>query len=242
MWERDLANKVVNVSAAGRKVFLSMGKIVAGIHENGQFAGDLIHRIRIYEDGSVNFPFPNMSPNAETILIDGISTDLIHFRWMVASVIVKSLPDYHQMLSDTFKLFFSEIYIRHSDKYSKFQLLHPIFFDASDRMNFLQLIQDYLKENPKAKDGLRHLDFFFQRWWKNFPSSFIFDKVYKFNNNHLYVYKEQSSTLPLFIRNVHHHYAERYKRQVVMFSVLTILIYFFLSISLIAIKKNCILD
>lgn len=227
MWERDPTGKVVNVSAAGRKVFLSMGKIVAGIHENGQFAGDLIHRIRIYEDGSVNFPFPNMSPNAETTLNQGILTDLIHFRWMVARVIVNSLRDYHQMLSDTFKLFFSEIYIRHSDKYSKFQLLHPIFFDASDRMNFLQLILDYVKENPRAENGLQHLGLFFQQWWKKFPIRLwhLFNEVYKFNDNHLYVYKEQSSTLPRFIRNMHHHYARR--GQMVMFSVFDYFYFYF---------------
>ena len=141
---------------------------------------------------------------------------------MVARVIVTSLPNYPpQTLSDTFKLFFSEIYIHHTDNYSIFQLHHPIFFDASDRMNFLQLIQDYLKENPKAKNILRHLDFSFRQCWNNFPVRFmhIFDKVYKFKNNHLYVFKEQSNTLPLFIRNVHHHYAEHGQRQVVMFSV-----------------------
>ncbi|XP_030942542.1 uncharacterized protein LOC115967564 [Quercus lobata] len=211
MWEKDPNGRVLNVSAVGRKVFLSMGKIVAGIHKRGQFAGNLIDRIRIFGDQSVKFPFPNMNPNAETTLDRGILTDLIHFRWMVARVIVTSLPNYdHQMLSDTFKLFFSEIYIHHSDKYSIFQLLHPIFFDASDRMSFLQLIQDYLKENPKAKNGLRRLDRFFQQWWNNFPTRFrhIFDKVYKFNKNHLRVYKVQSSTLPLFIRNMHHHFAE----------------------------------
>ena len=131
-----------------------------------------------------------MEPNAETTLNQGILRDLIHFRWMVARVIVTSVPNYHEMLSDTFKLFFSEIYIHHSDKYSIFQLLHPIFFDASDRMSFLQLIQDYLKENPKAKNGLRHLDLFFQHWWNNFPTRFkhIFDKVNKFKENHLHVY------------------------------------------------------
>ena len=163
-----------------------------------------------------------MNPNAETTWNQGFLTDLIHFRWMVARVIVTSLPNYRpQMLSGTFKLFFSEIYIHHSDKYSIFQLLHPIFFYASDRMNFLQLIQDYLKENPKAKNRLRHLDFSFRQWWNNFPVRFrhIFDKVHKFKNNHLYVFKERSSTPPLFIRNVHHHYAERGQRQVVMFSV-----------------------
>ena len=72
----------------------------------------------------------------------------------------------------------------------------------------------------------------------------IFDKVYKFKNNHLYVYKEQSSTLPLFIRNVHHHYAERGQRQVVMFSVFCFdyfdfdFDFFFLSISLFAKKEK----
>ena len=102
---------------------------------------NLIYRIRIYEDQSINFPFPNLNRNAVTTLNQGILIDLIHFRWMVARVIVTSLPNYHpQMHSDTFKLFFSVIYIHHSDKYSIFQRLHPIFFDASDRMNFLQLI------------------------------------------------------------------------------------------------------
>ncbi|XP_065616872.1 uncharacterized protein LOC112032860 [Quercus suber] len=218
MWEKDPNGRVLNVSAVGRKVFLSIGKIVAGIHKRRQFAGNLIDRIRIYEDQSVNFPFPNMSPNAETTLNQGILTDLIHFRWMVARVIVTSLPNYHQMLSETFKLFFSEIYIHHSDKYSIFQLLHPIFFDASDRMSFLQLIQDYLEENPKAKNGLRHLDHFFEQWWNkwnNFPMLFrdVFDRVYNFRKNNLIVYGGQSSTLPRFIRNMHHHYAKHGQRQ-----------------------------
>ena len=111
-----------------------------------------------------------MNPNDETDLCQGIRRDLIHFRWMVARVIVTSLPNYrHQRLSETFKLFFSTIYILHADKYSIFQLLHPIFFDASDRMSFLQLIQDYLEENPKAKNGLRHLDLFFNSGGMTFP-------------------------------------------------------------------------
>ena len=32
MWEKDPNGRVLNVSAVGRKVFLSMGKIVAGIY------------------------------------------------------------------------------------------------------------------------------------------------------------------------------------------------------------------
>ena len=232
--------RVLNVSAVGRKVFLSIGKIVAGIHKGRQFAGNLIDRIRIYGDQSVNFPFPNMNPNDETDLYGGILTDLNHFRWMVAKVIITSVPNYHEMLSDTFKLFFSEIYIHHSDKYSIFQLLHRIFFDASDRMSFLLLIQDYLKEKPKANNGLRHLNFSFQQWWNNFLVRFrhIFDKVYKFNENHLRIYKVQSSTLPRFIRNMHHHFAEH--GQMVMFSVFDYFDFFFLFISLIT-KTNCIL-
>ena len=112
MWEQSVVDgRVLNVSAVGKKVFLSIGKIVAGIHKGRQFAGNLIDRIRIYGDQSVNFPFPNMNPNDETDLYGGILTDLNHFRWMVAKVIVTSVPNYHEMLSDTFKLFFSEIYI-----------------------------------------------------------------------------------------------------------------------------------
>ena len=183
-----------------------------------------------------------MEPNAETTLNQGILRDLIHFRWMVARVIVTSLPNYHhQMLSDTFKLFFSEIYIHHSDEYSIFQLLHPIFFDASDRMSFLQLIQDYLKENPKAKNGLRYLDLYFRQLWKNFPERFrfIFDKVYKYKDNHLRVYKGQSSKLPLFIRNMHHHYAKH--GQMVMFSVFDYFDFFFSIYIAYYYKTNCIL-
>ena len=240
-WEKDPNGRVLNVSAVGRKVFLSMGKIVAGIHKRGQFAGNLIYRIRIYEDGSVNFPFPNMNPNAETTLNQGILTDLIHFRWMVARVIVTSLPNYRpQLLSDTFKLFFSEIYIHHSDKYSIFQLLHPIFFDASDRMSFLQLFLDYEKENPRAKNGLQHLDLFFRQWWTKFPPNwgFIFDRVYRFHDNHLRVYRFQSGTLPRFIRNMHHHFAKH--AQMVLFSVFDYFDFFFLSIYIAYYyKTNC---
>ena len=243
MWERDPTGKVLNVSAAGRKVFLSMGKIVAGIHSNDQFAGDMIRRIRIYEDRSVNFPFPNMNPNDETELYEGILTDLIHFRWMVARVIVTSLPNYHQMLSDTFKLFFSEIYISYSDKNSIFQLLHPIFFDASDRMSFLQLIQDYEKENPEAKNGLRHLDheFHFQEWWEKFPPQYkrIFSRVYGYKGYDRVIYKRQSSTLPRFVRNMHHHYATR--GQMVMFSVFDYFDFFFSIYIAYYYKTNCIL-
>lgn len=251
MWENDLKGRVVNVSAVGRKVFLSMGKIVAGIHKIGQFAGNLVDRIRIYGDQSVNFPFPNMYPNAETNLTQGKKTDLIHFRWMVARVIITSLPlppndsslsyYYNNMLSDTFKLFFSEIYIRHPDEYSILQLLHPILFDASDRMSFLQLILDYLNENHSAQNGLRHLDHQFQNWWEKlkepeFPPEYkdILERVYTFRE-----YKQQSSTLPRFIRNMHHHY---WKGQVVIFSIFDYFdFFFFLFISLIT-KKNCILD
>ena len=247
MWENDLNGRVLNVSAVGRKVFLSMGKIVAGIHKRGQFAGNLIDRIRIYGDQSVNFPFPNMNPNAGTNLTQGKLTDLIHFRWMVARVIVTSLPlppndssvsyYYNNMLSDTFKLFFSEIYTRHPDEYSILQLLHPIFFDASDRMSFLQLILDYLKENPRAQNGLRHLDRQFQNWWEKlkepeFPPEYkdILKKVYTFKE-----YRKQSSTLPRFIRNMHHHYWESGK--LVMFSIFDYFYFVFLFISRITKKK-----
>ena len=94
MWEKDPNGRVPNVSAVGRKVFLSIGKIVARIHKRRQFAGNLIDRIRIYEDQSVNFPFPNTNPNAETTLDQGILTDLIHFRWMVARVIAVAEPGF----------------------------------------------------------------------------------------------------------------------------------------------------
>ena len=54
MWEQSVVDgRVLNVSAVGRKVFLSIGKIVAGIHKGRQFAGNLIDRIRIYGDQSV---------------------------------------------------------------------------------------------------------------------------------------------------------------------------------------------
>ena len=225
MWETDRrTNMVLNFGSAGRKVLLGIGKIVAGIHMKDQFAGDLIHRIRIYGDQSVNFPFTNMDPDGQTTLRQGILTDIEHFRWLVARIIVNSLPP-NCWLPDTFKLFFSEIYINFPE-YSKLQLLYPIFFDANDRMSFLQLIKDYLAENPGAKDGLRHLDYYlfpFQQWWTKFPSfhTGVFNNVFTFKDNNTKLYHYRSGTLPLFIRNMHHHYLQRGRHgYMVMFYVL----------------------
>ena len=99
-------------------MFMKVASIVAGIHFNGQCAGDLINRIRIYGDLSVNFPFPNKSTNEDTTLVDGIFTDLLHFRRMVAEIIITTVPNFDLKIPFYVKLFFSEMFLQHTEEYA----------------------------------------------------------------------------------------------------------------------------
>ena len=147
VWIHDANHNIVKFNPEIKVMFMKVASIVAGIHLNGQCAGNLINRIRIYGDLSVNCPFPNKSIDGDTTLVDGIFTDLLHFRRMVAEVIISTIPNFDAEIPFYVKLFFSEIFLQHSEVYAYLQLWHLVFYDANQRCAFFQLNKEYVEEN-----------------------------------------------------------------------------------------------
>nr|POE46121.1 hypothetical protein CFP56_63841 [Quercus suber] len=192
-------------------MFMKVASIVAEIHLNGQCAGNLINRLRIYEDLFVSFPFPNKSTDGDTTFVDGIFTEL-HFRQMVAEVIISTIPNFDVEIPFYVKLFFSEIFLRHPEKYAYLQLMHPVFYDANQRCAFFQLNKEYVEENSVAGDALHLLgdvQFPFHAWSRRFLGNQgsikkeLFRRLYWHNPS---TYKHDiSSTLPIYMRNFQYH-------------------------------------
>ena len=193
-------------------MFMKVASIVARIHLNGQCARDLINRIRIYGDLSVSFPFPNKSIDGDTTLVDGSFTDLLHFRRMVAEVIISTIPNFDVEIPFYVKPFFSEIFLQHSEVYAYLQLLHLVFYDANQICAFFQLNKEYVEENSVAGDALHLLGgarFPFHAWPRRFPGNqgsvekALFRCVYWHNPS---TYKcGISSTLAIYMQNFQYH-------------------------------------
>ena len=174
LWERGIDGAIVNFSNIGGYVFLSMGKILVHYFRIRKFTGDLMGRIQIRNDLTVSFTSPLMEENdSENSLENGLKTDILHFRHMIAQVILKSLgQDFEQKLSASFKLFFSELFLRYEDLYV-LQYCHPIFFNPSERLSFIHLILDYTEENNGSFKWIApHFDdvnFSFHNWQNKVP-------------------------------------------------------------------------
>ena len=142
--------------------------------------------------------------DSENSLENGLKTDILHFRHMIAQVILKSLgQDFEQKLSVSFKLFFSELFHCYQDLYV-LQYCHPIFFNPSERLSFIHLILDYTGENLGSRWIGNHFSskkFPFQDWQKRVPADCIY--VYQFEPTDTY---EDPLGLPRFIRNCGFHF------------------------------------
>ncbi|KAK9988031.1 hypothetical protein SO802_028270 [Lithocarpus litseifolius] len=151
LWERGIDGNVFNFSNIGGYIFLSIGKILVHYFQIGKFTGDLIGRIEIRNNLTVSFTSPVIEENDYISSKYGLKIDILHFRHMIAQVILKSLgQDFEQKLSVSFKLFFSELFLYHKDLYV-LQYCHPIFFNPSERLSFIHLILDSTGENPGAR-------------------------------------------------------------------------------------------
>ena len=106
----------------------------------------------------------------------GLKTDILHFRHMIAKVILKSLgQDFEQKLSVSFKLFFLELFLYHKDLYV-LQYCHPIFFNPNERLSFIHLILDYIGENlgaPWIGDHFNNEKYSFHDWQQRMPTDCI---------------------------------------------------------------------
>ena len=137
----------------------------------------------------------------------GLETDILHFRYMIAQAILKSLgQDFEQKLSTSFKLFFLELFLYYQDLYG-LQYCHPIFFNPSERLSFIHLILDYIGENPGSRwigDHFNNENFPFQDWQQRVLVDCIC--VYQFESSDTY---EDPFNLPRFIRNCGFHFRKR---------------------------------
>ena len=68
-----------------------MGKIIVHYFRTGKFIGDLMGRIQIRNDLTVSFTSPVMEENDYVSSKYGLETDILHFRYMIAQAILKSL-------------------------------------------------------------------------------------------------------------------------------------------------------
>ena len=219
LWERGIDGAIVNFSKIGGYVFLSMGKILVHFFRIRKFAGDLMGRIQIRYDLTVSFTSPLMEENdSENSLENGLKTDILHFRYMIAQVILKSLgQDFEQKLSASFKLFFSELFLRYQDLYV-LQYCHPIFFNPSERLSFIHLILDYTGENPESLYWIgQHFDnvnFSFHNWQERVPDDCR--HVFQFQWNTY----ATAFGLPRFIRNCEFHF--RMQRGILVYSFICV--------------------
>ena len=184
-----------------------MGKIIVHYFRTGKFIGDLMGRIQIRNDLTVSFTSPVMEENDYVSSKYGLETDILHFRYMIAQAILKSLgQDFEQKLSTSFKLFFLELFLYYQDLYG-LQYCHPIFFNPSERLSFIHLILDYTGENPGSRwigDHFNNENFPFQDWQQRVLVDCIC--VYQFESSDTY---EDPFSLPRFIRNCGFHFRKR---------------------------------
>jgi len=91
LWEHEIDKIVVNFSTIGGYVFLSIRKILVHYFRTGKFTGDLIGRIQIRNNLTVSFTSPVIEENDHVSFKYGLETNILHFRHMIAQVILKSL-------------------------------------------------------------------------------------------------------------------------------------------------------
>ena len=233
-WKFDIRKRVIGFELEGRKLFLGLAVIVLSFHEGKMFSGNLFRRIRILPDLNVTHE-SSPQQDEQAFQNGGQRSDIDHFRWMVAAVVRTAFPDsYYKILSPHFLFFFSEIFtVEEGLKYYFVsQLFHPIFFNSTDRLNFIRIVRDLYNLNPYMfKKHFELKSYGYDSWWKRIYIWEIrhkdaFLSVLRYNGNFDSLYNERNAfALPLYIRNVHDHY--------VCFSLRLLCYIFFFSISII---------
>ena len=208
------AGKITNFNANGGRIFLDLGQIlVYYFKERHRFSGDVLNRVRISTDWNVSHPF---SSQRSDDLKSGIRTDLKHFRRLVVKVLMRTYPgksasEIWEKLSNTFRLFFAPDFLDESidNDFAILQVLHPIFFNSNQRMNFHHIMQRFRTDNPrnysKVFKPFLAPAFGFTQWWTKVPVLSQCQAVLRYKNNFRDLYRGKPENLPLFLRNVPHH-------------------------------------
>uniref|UniRef100_A0A7N2MZK3 Uncharacterized protein n=1 Tax=Quercus lobata TaxID=97700 RepID=A0A7N2MZK3_QUELO len=220
LWWKFDGGEVISFGLEGSKLFIGIVKILLSFHEESKFSGNLLRNIRILGDLSVTH-IPSAEEENAGEAFGGRENDIIHFRWMVAAVVRTCFPEnYRTILSSSFRLFFSKIFIHPEGikNYFVCQLYHPIFFNSSDRCKLIRMIKDLYNQNPKIfRDRFTLSRYGFCQWWLRIDRDHDDHDVYqrnvwkrvlyhRGNSRKLYSFGNNCYALPLYIRNVHEHF------------------------------------
>ncbi|XP_050263086.1 uncharacterized protein LOC126707472 [Quercus robur] len=206
-WEfNPSSNEVLQFGPYFRRLFGEVAKLLYGHFEMGFFSGDLLNRLRIRRENlMVYHPF-KMSKDCEDNL--GRTRDLVHYRYMMASVVKKCLKPHD--ISKYFTLGFSELFLQRPvvKKFYMFQLFHPIIYNDWDKYKLIHALVDMRiqdKTHFYKSFGFQVQKYGYSNWWRKVenetPESML-GHVYSFEGRPF----KNASDLPVYLRHLHSHY------------------------------------
>ncbi|XP_059452088.1 uncharacterized protein LOC132182766 isoform X2 [Corylus avellana] len=159
-------NKITGFDEDGKHILRQIAHNLRSLHLGGYYCGSLFKSICIshgLNSHDLNATFSTLPVKAKNDddLMQGIMNDTLQFRSLVAKIIeIESRDKKKGSLSIGILLFFSEIFkdrlkskeLQEVKDYSFWQMFHPVFFDSSNRTNFMHLIAQYREINCDAFD------------------------------------------------------------------------------------------
>lgn len=149
LWEREkgLDRKIIGFGYGARKLFRAIANQLSSFHFSEYFYGDLWNRIKIFisrgRNVTVRFTHHPIKDNKR--FSEGVHHDMVHFRFMVASLI-KATKIKLADLPEEFCFFFARYFtVVMEDKRIAcfYQAYHPIFFNGQDKIQFIQALVDF---------------------------------------------------------------------------------------------------
>ena len=208
-WEFDPgSNQVLQFGPYFRRLFGEVAKLSYGHFEMGFFSGDLLNRLRIRRENLTVYHPYKVFPDCEANL--GRKWDLVHYRYMMASVVNKYRKSRDISISKYFTLGFSELFLQPQvfKKFYMFQLFHPIIYNDWDKYKLIHALVDLRiqdKNHFYESFGFQVQKYGYKNWWRKVenetPESML---------GHVYRYKRHpfrnAGALPLYLRHLHAHY------------------------------------
>ena len=206
-WEFDpSSNQVLQFGPYFRRLFGEVAKLSYGHFERGVFSGDLFNRLRIRRENLVVYHPSKVFQDCEANL--GRTRDLVHYRYMMASVVKKYLKSHD--ISEYFTLGFSELFLQPLvvKKFYMFQLFHPIIYNDWDKYKLIHALVDMRiqdKTHFYKSFGLQVQRYGYSNWWRK-----VENETPKSMLGHVYHYEGHpiwnAGALPLYLRHLHAHY------------------------------------
>ena len=208
-WEFDPNSKeVLQFGPYFRRFFGEVAKLSYGHFESSVFSGDLLNCLRIRRENlNVYHPYEVLQDCKANL---GRKCDLVHYRYMMASVVNKYRKSREISISNYFTLGFSKLFLQPQvfKKFYMFQLFHPIIYNDWDKYKLIHALVD-LRIQDKThfynSFGLQVQRYGYSNWWrkveKETPKSML-GHVYHYNGQPFW----NAGALPLYLRNLHAHY------------------------------------